>query len=78
MGTKEASEHEGVLHTQVDEILNEKVPTTFGNYYHFFDGVYESIIRNDKEPVTAQEGIKVMRIIEAAIQSSAENKVIRM
>lgn len=76
---KEASDNEGVLHTQVDgKILYGKVPTMLGNYYHFFDGLYDSIVRNHEEPVTAEEGVKVMRIIEAAIQSSIEKKVISL
>ena len=76
---KESSENEGVLHTQVDgKMLYGKVPTMLGNYYHFFDGLYDSIVRNHEEPVTAEEGVKVMRIIEAAIQSSIEKKVISL
>lgn len=74
---KESSEKEGVLHTEIDgKIVYSKVPTMAGNYYDFFDGLYDSIIKNHEEPVTAEEGVKVMRIIEAAIQSSIENKVI--
>lgn len=67
------------MHTQVDgKMLYGKVPTMLGNYYHFFDGLYDSIVRNHEEPVTAEEGVKVMRIIEAAIQSSIEKKVISL
>ena len=74
---KESSEKEGVLHTEIDgKIVYSKVPTMAGNYYDFFDGLYNSIIKNHEEPVTAEEGIKVMRIIEAAILSSTENKII--
>jgi predicted dehydrogenase len=40
--------------------------------------LYDSIVRNHEEPVTAEEGVKVMRIIEAAIQSSIEKKVISL
>ena len=38
--------------------------------------MYRSIIQNQPEPVTAQEGTNVMQIIEAAIQSNAQQKVI--
>jgi predicted dehydrogenase len=74
---KESSEKEGVLHTEIDgKMVYSKIPTMAGNYYDFFDGLYDSIIKNHEEPVTAEEGVKVMQIIEAAIQSSIENKVI--
>jgi predicted dehydrogenase len=68
---------EGLLHTEIDgKIIREKVPTLQGNYYYFFDGVYESIVNGKQEPVTAQDGVNVMRIIEAAFQSNDQKKVI--
>jgi predicted dehydrogenase len=42
----------------------------------FYDGMYDAI-RNDKPvPVSATEGMQVISIIEAAIKSNAERKVI--
>ncbi|PWA11410.1 Gfo/Idh/MocA family protein [Flavobacterium laiguense] len=74
---KEAKGNEGLLHTEIDnKIIKEKIPTLQGNYYDFFEGVYESIVSDTKEPVTAQEGLLVMEIIEAAIQSSFHRKAI--
>ena len=74
---KEPKSKEGTLHTEIDnDIFNAKVETLQGNYYDFFDGVYNSISNNTPEPVTAQDGIHVMQIIEAAIESSAQKKVI--
>ncbi len=68
---------EGTLHTESEnKIIYEKVSTLKGNYYDFFDGVYKSISNNTVEPVTAQDGVNVMRIIEAAIQSSEQKKAI--
>jgi hypothetical protein len=37
-----------------------------------FDEVYDSIANDKEEPVTGQDGLRVMQIIEAAIQSSAQ------
>jgi predicted dehydrogenase len=34
----------------------------------FFDEVYNSIANDKEEPVTGQDGLRVMQIIEAAIQ----------
>jgi predicted dehydrogenase len=68
---------EGLLHTEINgEIIRKNVPNLQGNYHDFFDGVYKSISNDTVEPVTAQDGINVMRIIEAAIQSSEQKKVI--
>ena len=73
----EPIELEGLLHTEIDgEIVKKTVPTLQGNYYDFFDGVYNSIINDTIEPVTAKDGVHVMQIIEAAIQSSSEKKVV--
>lgn len=75
----EADGNQGILHTEIDDrIIFERVPTLHGNYYDFFDGLYKSIVNNTIEPVTAQDGVNVMRIIEAAIQSDMENKVINL
>ena len=52
------------------------IPTLQGNYYDFFDGVYNSIINDTIEPVTAKDGVHVMQIIEAAIQSDFQKKVV--
>jgi scyllo-inositol 2-dehydrogenase (NADP+) len=73
----ESKELEGFLHTEIDgEIIKKKVPTLQGNYYYFFDGVYQAIANDLSEPVTAQDGTYVMQIIEASIQSSIQKKVI--
>ena len=73
----ESIERQGLLHTEINgEIIQEIILTLQGNYYDFFDGVYQSIVNDTTEPVTAQEGVQVMQIIEAAIQSSAQKKVI--
>jgi len=74
---KEAIAQEGVLHTEKNGVIvYEKITTHSGNYYDFFDGLYHAIVYNKPEPVTATEGVKVMQIIEAAIESSAEKRVI--
>ncbi len=71
----ESSDKKGLLHTERNgEIVKEYIPTLQGNYYAFFDGVYNSITQDAIEPVTAQDGVHVMQIIEAAIQSSAQKK----
>ncbi|WP_409417814.1 Gfo/Idh/MocA family oxidoreductase [Flavobacterium sp. PS2] len=75
----EAEGLNGILHTEIDgEVIKEKTPTLQGNYYEFFDGVYKSITTNAIEPVTAEDGVKTMKIIEAAIASNVQHKVINL
>ncbi len=67
----------GLLHTEINSVvIREIVPTLHGNYFEFFDGLYEAIANNKTEPVTAQDGVNVMRIIEASIESNEEKKLI--
>lgn len=73
----ESQDKEGLLHTEINgTIIREKVPTLHGNYYDFFDGLYHAVVENKPEPVTAEEGTNVMKIIEAAIESNNQKKVI--
>lgn len=68
--------NEGLLHTEIDgKIIREIVPTLQGNYYDFFEGVYQSIAFNKPEPVSARDGVNVMQIIDAAIISNENKKI---
>ena len=74
---KEKEGQEGILNTEIDgKIVRVKVPTLQGNYYDYFEGVYQSIANDKPEIVSAQDGVNVMRIIEAAFQSSDQKSVI--
>ena len=75
----ESRAREGLLHTEADgKIIRENVPTLQGNYYDFFDQLYQSIIHNTPEPVTAQDGANVMKIIEAAIHSNENRCLVKL
>ncbi|HET7897354.1 MAG TPA: Gfo/Idh/MocA family oxidoreductase, partial [Flavisolibacter sp.] len=58
------------------EVVREAIPTLQGNYMDFFDGVYEAIRHGKPLPVTAQQGINTIRVIEAAFQSSNQKRVV--
>jgi scyllo-inositol 2-dehydrogenase (NADP+) len=75
----ESRSREGLLHTEAGgKIIRENIPTLPGNYYDFFEGMYQAVADNKKEPVTAQEGIRVMKIIETAIESNRQKQVINI
>jgi scyllo-inositol 2-dehydrogenase (NADP+) len=70
---------QGILHTEVNGVvIREKVPTVVGNYYDFFDQLYQAVVHHGINPVTAVAGIQSMTIIETAILSSKEKRVINL
>jgi scyllo-inositol 2-dehydrogenase (NADP+) len=73
----ESDSTRGFLHTEENgKVIREYVPTERGNYMDFFTGVYEAI-RNDKPlPVTAEEGTRIIRVIEKAYESVKEKKIV--
>ena len=75
-GTEPVSE-QGLLHTEKDgKLIREKVPTLQGNYYDYYDGIYQSIRNNQPVQVSAEDGIHVMQIIDACSRSNKERKAI--
>ncbi len=72
---KEPASEMGLLHTEIDgKLIKKKVNTLQGNYYYFYDGIYQAIINKSLPPVTSQDGINIMQIIEVAKASSANRK----
>ncbi|NNE47448.1 MAG: oxidoreductase, partial [Rhodothermales bacterium] len=55
----------------------ELIQSPTGNYMAFYDGVYQSITRGLPEPVPADDGVRVMRIIDAAFRSHRDGAVVR-
>jgi scyllo-inositol 2-dehydrogenase (NADP+) len=73
----EPESESGFLHTEKDGvIIKEKIKTEQGNYYYFYDDVHKAITENKQMPVTSQDGVNVMTLIEAAVKSNKEGRVI--
>lgn len=69
----------GLLHTEIDgKIIKEYIPTLNGNYMEFYDGIYDALRNNKQVPVSAEEGMNVIKIIEAALKSNQERKIINL
>ncbi|HEV3323969.1 MAG TPA: Gfo/Idh/MocA family oxidoreductase, partial [Puia sp.] len=65
----------GLLHTEKDgKVIREYVPSERGNYMDFFTGVYEAIRYDKPLPVTAEEAVRIIRVIEKAYESRKEKK----
>ena len=59
--------------------INEAMSRVFiSDYKKFYEGVYRSIVVGERVPVSSDDGIKVMKVIEAAFQSDAEQTAIKL
>lgn len=75
----EPSQWWGTLNTQVNgSHYRGKIETVPGNYLQYYDGVYKAIREKSNSAVSAEEGLAVIRIIEAAIESNEERKAIKV
>ena len=54
----------------------ERIPTEVGCYDNYYKGVRDSILNSEKLPVTAKEGLDVIKLIQLAIESSDKGRVI--
>jgi scyllo-inositol 2-dehydrogenase (NADP+) len=70
---------EGLLHIVKDGAdVRHHIPTLKGNYMDYFSGVYEALVNNKPMPVTAEEGLLVMRVIDAAYESNEKKKIVTL
>ena len=73
----EPESERGLLHTEIDgKEVREKVPTERGNAMDFFDGIYKAIRENAPLPVTAEQAVRIIRVIEKAYESQGAKQVV--
>jgi len=72
----EPKEEAGILYSGDNEM--EEIKTAQGNYYDYYDGIFKALTQNNPMPVTCDDGINVMKTIEAAVKSSEEKKVVSL
>jgi predicted dehydrogenase len=73
----EPEKEKGLLHTERDgKIIREYVPSLQGDYMAYYEGIYHALRNNKSVPVSGTEGMDVIRVIEAALKSNREKKVI--
>ena len=69
---------DGILHTEINGEVVRKETTSFpGNYMGYYDDVYKALTGQAANPVPPADAIKNMRIIEAALESVKEGKIIK-
>ena len=70
---------QGILHTEINGIIiRESYPSANGNYSDYYEGLYQAIVNDKPLPVTADDGIRTIQVIEAAIKSFNEKKVVEL
>jgi scyllo-inositol 2-dehydrogenase (NADP+) len=76
---KEPEEYWGILNTEINgHRYNGKYETLPGNYLVYYDDIYDAISNNKKPSVTAEQGRDVIRVIEAARESSKTRKEVKL
>lgn len=67
----------GFLHTEKNnQIIKKFISAPNGNYMEYFDRMYKAIRFDEPMPVTAEEGLEVIKVIEAALKSNKERRVV--
>jgi predicted dehydrogenase len=73
----EPESEKGFLHTEKNnQVIKEYLTAPAGNYMKYFDDVFRSIRSDEPMPVTAAEGLQVIKVIEAAFVSNKERRVV--
>ncbi|MDQ3550664.1 MAG: Gfo/Idh/MocA family oxidoreductase [Bacteroidota bacterium] len=77
---KEPDEEKGLLHYEMQDgkVFKEKIGSESGNYMEYYNGIYNAIVDDAPLPVTANEGLWVMKIIDAVLESNRQKKIIEL
>lgn len=77
-GTEPPADY-GTIHTELEgKVVREAVVSQPGNYMGFYKQLFEAITEDGTVPVTGEEGMRVMKVIEAARESSQRNAVVEL
>lgn len=81
-GLKPGDAHYGQDDKQYYTVLaieeEQRIPTETGCYDMYYKAIRDSIMHSTPLPVTAEDGLNVIRIIEAALESSKEGRKIQL
>lgn len=69
----------GLLHTEINgKVVKEYLPSVNGNYLDYYQGIYSALREGKPNPVTPEDGLNVIRIIEATFKSSEEGRLVTL
>ncbi len=70
---------DGILHTEIGgEVIRAEQTSSPGNYMGFFDDLYSSLHDGASNPVPPTDGLKTIRVIEAALESASKGCVVKL
>src|SRR5204862_2442011 len=73
----EPESEQGLLHTTINgETVRKRIPTEKGDYGIYYELLFQAIRNGAPVPVTAEDGCKVIYIIEKALESAREKKMV--
>ena len=61
---------------QPDRLLRTRVKTELGDYRGFYASVRDAVLGKAELPVTAEDGFRVVKLLEMARQSSEEKRTL--
>lgn len=68
----------GFLHGEKDgKVVRQRIPSEKGAYNDYFTALYKAIREGAGVPVSAEDGLAVIRVIEAAAESNRQQTVIQ-
>ena len=68
---------QGLLHAEIDgKVVKEYIHSECGNYGEYYEGIYEAIINDGRLPVTPEEGMEIITIINASFKSNHDKKLV--
>ncbi len=78
--TKPLTQPDGILNYLQENSESERILTSSepGNYMNYYQEIYEHIVFGDDLPSPGTEIIHNMKIIEAALESSREGKIVEL
>lgn len=72
--TEPETDYGALFHNEQGSFVQEQIISQRGSYLDFYNALYEAVVHHKEVPITANDGINVMRIIETARQSNAEQR----
>ncbi|HEU4471068.1 MAG TPA: Gfo/Idh/MocA family oxidoreductase [Flavisolibacter sp.] len=74
---KEPDHEKGMLHTEKDgRLVRQYIESVAGNYGGYYEAIYEALRQGAEPPVKAAEGLDVIKVIEAAFESSSTGQIV--
>lgn len=73
----EPEAEQGLLHTTINgETVRKKIPTEKGDYMMYYELLFQAIRNGKPNPVPAEDGRKVIYIIDKAFESVKEKRIV--